>query len=35
MAIAPTAGSDIEGYTPVCRYWVRDGGVIYYWYDYC
>jgi len=35
MATAPSAGGDVEGYAAICRYWSRDGGVIYYWYDYC
>ena len=35
MATAPSAGGDVEGYAAICRYWIRDGGVIYYWYDYC
>ena len=35
MATAPSAGGDVEGYAAICRYWIRDGGTIYYWYDYC
>lgn len=35
MATAPSAGGDVEGYAAICRYWIRDGDVIYYWYDYC
>ena len=35
MATAPSGGDDVEGYQAICRYWIRDGGTIYYWYDYC
>ena len=35
MATAPSAGGAVEGYAAICRYWIRDGDTIYYWYDYC
>ena len=35
MATAPSAGGDVEGYAAICRYWIRRGDYIYYWYDYC
>lgn len=35
MATAPSAGGDVEGYAAICRYWIRDGDYIIWWYDYC
>ena len=35
MATAPSAGGDVEGYAAICRYWIRDGDYIVWWYDYC
>ena len=35
MATAPGAGSDVEGYAAICKYWIIADGVYYYWYDYC
>lgn len=33
VPVAPAAAGSVEGYVKVRRYWVRDGGAIYYWYD--
>ncbi|MCC6175851.1 MAG: hypothetical protein IT305_29490 [Chloroflexi bacterium] len=35
MPTAPSAGGDVEGYQAICRYWIRYGDTLYYWYDYC
>lgn len=32
---APSAGGDVEGFAPLCIYWVTDGDEIIYWYDVC